>query len=171
MIPKILNMRRRRSVRSPFCFMALLMNTVELNPGIVDFMITITARLRWDEANELPQTRVGTLTLNYTSVTNIARYSSCSGNRYYSYLGVLLKSRRRNWLLMNRLLVLLMAGRSSQPRPLIIIYSVRKSRRSIPHILRKPRSSLLNPITTLFFRLSRIDPAGRMDPTESCHLQ
>ncbi|TVY25608.1 Factor arrest protein [Lachnellula hyalina] len=29
-----------------------------LNPGIVNYLVTITARLRWDEANELPQTRI-----------------------------------------------------------------------------------------------------------------
>lgn len=31
---------------------------VELKPGLVDYFVTATARLRWDEANELPQTRV-----------------------------------------------------------------------------------------------------------------
>lgn len=34
------------------------MFAVGLNPCIVDYLVTITARLRWDEANELPQTRV-----------------------------------------------------------------------------------------------------------------
>ena len=37
----------------------MLISTVELNPSLVDYFVTITARLRWDEANELPQTRVG----------------------------------------------------------------------------------------------------------------
>ena len=32
---------------------------VELNPSLLDYFVTITAKLRWDEANELPQTRVG----------------------------------------------------------------------------------------------------------------
>ncbi|CZR60220.1 probable Protein required for hyphal anastomosis (HAM-2) [Phialocephala subalpina] len=31
---------------------------LEMNPGLVDYFVTITARLRWDEANELPQTRI-----------------------------------------------------------------------------------------------------------------
>jgi len=31
---------------------------VELLPSLVDYFVSITARLRWDEANELPQTRV-----------------------------------------------------------------------------------------------------------------
>lgn len=30
----------------------------KLNPGLVDYFVTATARLRWDEANELPQTRI-----------------------------------------------------------------------------------------------------------------
>jgi hypothetical protein len=34
------------------------MAKVELKPGLVDYFVTTTARLRWDEANELPQTRV-----------------------------------------------------------------------------------------------------------------
>ncbi|TVY81591.1 Factor arrest protein, partial [Lachnellula suecica] len=34
------------------------MKLLELNPRIVDYLVTITARLRWDEANELPQTRI-----------------------------------------------------------------------------------------------------------------
>jgi hypothetical protein len=32
---------------------------VKLVPSLVDYFVAITARLRWDEANELPQTRVG----------------------------------------------------------------------------------------------------------------
>jgi hypothetical protein len=36
----------------------MLISEVELNPSLVDYFLTITARLRWDEANELPQTRV-----------------------------------------------------------------------------------------------------------------
>lgn len=32
-----------------------------LNPGIVDFLIVAIAKLRWDDANELPQTRVRVL--------------------------------------------------------------------------------------------------------------
>ena len=31
---------------------------LELRPGIVDYFLTTTSRLRWDEANELPQTRI-----------------------------------------------------------------------------------------------------------------
>ncbi|KAH8682794.1 pheromone-dependent cell cycle arrest protein-like protein Far11 [Tricladium varicosporioides] len=34
------------------------MKLLELNPSLVDYLVTITARLRWDEANELPQTRI-----------------------------------------------------------------------------------------------------------------
>ncbi|RDW89121.1 putative HAM-2 [Coleophoma cylindrospora] len=30
----------------------------ELNPSIVNYFMTITARLRWDEGNEMPQTRI-----------------------------------------------------------------------------------------------------------------
>lgn len=31
---------------------------LELDPGLVNYLVSITARLRWDEANELPQTRI-----------------------------------------------------------------------------------------------------------------
>ncbi|KAG9232105.1 pheromone-dependent cell cycle arrest protein-like protein Far11 [Amylocarpus encephaloides] len=31
---------------------------LELNPSLVEYLVTVTARLRWDEANELPQTRI-----------------------------------------------------------------------------------------------------------------
>ncbi|RDL35404.1 Protein required for hyphal anastomosis (HAM-2) [Venustampulla echinocandica] len=34
------------------------MKLLELNPNLVDYLVTVTARLRWDEANELPQTRI-----------------------------------------------------------------------------------------------------------------
>jgi N1221-like protein len=36
----------------------VLTKLVKLLPSLVDYFVTITARLRWDEANELPQTRV-----------------------------------------------------------------------------------------------------------------
>lgn len=31
---------------------------MDLNPGMVDYFVGLTARLRWDEANDLPQTRI-----------------------------------------------------------------------------------------------------------------
>ena len=31
---------------------------LEMNPSLVNYFVAITARLRWDEANELPQTRI-----------------------------------------------------------------------------------------------------------------
>lgn len=31
---------------------------VELNPSLVDFMLTTTSRLRWDEQNTMPHTQV-----------------------------------------------------------------------------------------------------------------
>ncbi len=34
-----------------------LTKVVELD--LIEYLVKITARLRWDEANELPQTRVG----------------------------------------------------------------------------------------------------------------
>ncbi|CAG8976956.1 hypothetical protein HYALB_00010938 [Hymenoscyphus albidus] len=37
---------------------ARLISVVELNPGLLEYLINVTARLRWDEANELPQTRI-----------------------------------------------------------------------------------------------------------------
>lgn len=32
--------------------------TVELSPSLVDFMMTVTAKLRWDEQGTMPQTQV-----------------------------------------------------------------------------------------------------------------
>lgn len=139
---------------------------VELNPGIVDFTITITARLRWDEANELPQTRVCTLTM-IAYYFNICRYFSSSGNRYYSYLEVPMKLKRRNWLQTSCLLLDLMLGRLSRLRPLTTIYSARKLRRNTLHIPLRRHSCPSSPITILFFLLWPIDPAGRMDPMAS----
>jgi hypothetical protein len=43
------------------------LSSVGLNPSIIDYLVTITARLRWDEANELPQTRVCNIRLSDTA--------------------------------------------------------------------------------------------------------
>lgn len=52
------------SARSALCMYlfdvedsSMLTTAVKLSPRLVDYFLTITARLRWDDANELPQTR------------------------------------------------------------------------------------------------------------------
>lgn len=57
--PDVLSaVRSKLCMRSTTLFMKTLTNVVELNPSLVEYFVTVTAKLRWDEANELPQTRV-----------------------------------------------------------------------------------------------------------------
>ncbi len=70
-----------------------LTSAVKLVPSLVDYFVTITARLRWDEANELPQTRVS-LRFVPRIFTNLIRFFFSSGSLSCSSSEELLKWRK-----------------------------------------------------------------------------
>lgn len=137
---------------------------VELN--LVDYFVKVTARLRWDEANELPQTRVRSDILS-PIMPNFFRYSCSFGSRFFSFLEAVLRLRMSRVLPASLGMSMVKGENSSQLRPLIITFSARKLHQSTPHIPRHHLSYPSSPITIQFFHRFRTDPAEQMVPMGS----
>jgi hypothetical protein len=67
-----------------------------LNPSLEDYLLTATAKLRWDDANELPQTRVSFIQETSLAEFDVTRYSFYSGKPYCSSSVAWQRSRKPN---------------------------------------------------------------------------